>query len=101
MTTNVQTNNSAGNDSIRFQFGNVTYVVIFSSRTSRFLYKDEAHLGGPYSCVLKTLSSKSIKLAFRRQLSEAMTKLENQIVSKQFAVNSEELQTPVFGNSDL
>jgi hypothetical protein len=98
----MQTNSTgSNNESITFQFGNVTYVVVFSSRTSRFLYKDEAHLGGPYSCVLKTLHNKSIKLAFRRQLSEAMTKLENQIVAKQFAVNSEELQTPVFGNSDL
>ncbi len=52
-----------------FQWKGITWVV--EQRSTRYVYRDKAHLGGPWSDVAKTLGNISVDATFRRLLKKA------------------------------
>lgn len=54
-------------DRAEFQFKGITFVVK-RSLAGNLIYKDKAHLGGPWSKVNESLSNKSLDRTFRNGL---------------------------------
>ena len=59
-------------EKVTFQYKNITFVL--KIRDNTLVYRDEAHLGGPWSDVTKSLNNKSLDSRFRKALYDASIK---------------------------
>jgi hypothetical protein len=61
---------------VEFTWKKITFLVKMSSGAT--VYRDKAHLGGPWSQVVDTLKNSSFDLSFRR----ALAKAEKEVLAK-------------------
>ena len=65
--------------SVTFVEQGVTWIVKMSKHTGEPIYKDAAHLGGPWSDLHRTCSNSSVRRAFRNRLWDASQELVSKI----------------------
>lgn len=68
-------------ESTTFKFKGIEFTVKISNRLcpGRPIYRDSAHLGGPWSLVETSIQNKSLDIRFRRALESARQRLLNDL----------------------
>jgi hypothetical protein len=60
------------NFAVRFIFKSMTFIVKKSTKTGKIVFREEKHLGGPWSDAQSYADNKSLDPIFRRQLRSAI-----------------------------
>lgn len=66
----------------QFDYNGNDYIVKYSVSRAEFVYRDKAHLGGPFSSVEITSRNSSIDIRFRRKLTAAVQYLQRNSPSR-------------------